>query len=78
MLVTGNSKAYSVSWARKAAKIFEDTVHDVCLQVALLLLCNIQQQYLGQGQTLPETFRRAGVAKKLRDLIKTAQAEVNA
>lgn len=78
MLVTGKSKAYLVSWAHKAAKIFKIDVHFQWLQAALLLLCDTQQQYLGQGQTPPEVFYKASAAKKLRDLTKTALAEVNA
>ncbi len=59
MLVTGKSKAYLVSWAHKGAKIFKNDVHfQYRLQAALLLLCDIQQQYLGQGQHHPRCFTK--------------------
>jgi len=45
-----------VPYAHKTAKIFMFAVHFQWLQAALLLLCNIQQQYLGQGQTPPEAI----------------------
>ncbi len=41
-----------------------------------MLLCGIQQQYL--GQTPPEAFYTASAPKALRDLTETALAEVNA
>lgn len=44
----------------------------------MLLLCDMEQQYLGQGQTPPEVFYKASAAKKLRDSTMTALAEVNA
>ena len=66
MLVTGKSKAYLVSMAHKAAKIFKIDAHFQWLEAALLLLCDIQQQYLSQGQTPPEVFYKASTAKKLR------------
>ncbi len=56
MLVTGKSRAYLVSWPHKAAKIFKIAVHLQWPQAALLLFCDIQQQYLGQGQTPPEAI----------------------
>lgn len=43
----------------------------------MLLLRDIQQQYLGQGQTPPETFHKAGAAKNVRELTRVALAEVN-
>jgi len=44
----------------------------------LLLLCDIQQQDLGQGQTPLEVLYKGCAAKKLRDLTKTVSVEVNA
>ena len=69
------------TWCHGHTKLLTSSKIDVNFQwslAALLLLCNIQQQFLGQSQTPPQVFYQNSAANKSRDLTKTALAEINA
>ena len=77
MLVTNTALAYLVYWSCNGAGIAAIAIDFTWLQPSLLLLRDIQEQYLSKGLSPTECFYKQKEAVALRRLTQSALKDLN-